>query len=92
LHTIGFLNLPSPIFEALFFSCTGDYGAVTEDLAKAEVIIPDVASMERIGGVLQPIYNLVINQRIENRKLSMLRDSLLPKLMSGELDVSAIEL
>ena len=63
-----------------------------EDLAKAEVIIPDVASMERIGGVLQPIYNLVINQRIENRKLSMLRDSLLPKLMSGELDVSAIEL
>lgn len=63
-----------------------------EDLAKAEVIIPDVASMERIGGVLQPIYDLVINQHIENRKLSMLRDSLLPKLMSGELDVSAIEL
>ena len=63
-----------------------------EDLAKAEVIIPDVASMERIGGVLQPIYDLVINQRIENRKLSMLRDSLLPKLMSGELDVSAVEL
>lgn len=63
-----------------------------EDLAKAEVIIPDVASMERIGGVLQPIYDLVINQRIENRKLSMLRNSLLPKLMSGELDVSAIEL
>ena len=63
-----------------------------EDLAKAEVIIPDVASMERIGGVLQPIYDLVINQRIENRKLSMLRDSLLPKLMSGELDVSAIEI
>ena len=63
-----------------------------EDLAKAEVIIPDVASMERIGGVLQPIYDLVINQRIENRKLSMLRDSLLPELMSGELDVSAIEL
>mgnify|MGYP000592196887 CR=1 FL=1 len=63
-----------------------------EDLAKAEVIIPDVASMERIGGVLQPIYDLVTNQRIENRKLSMLRDSLLPKLMSGELDVSAVEL
>ena len=63
-----------------------------EDLAKAEVIIPDTASMERIGGVLEPIYDLIINQRIENRKLSMLRDSLLPKLMSGELDVSAIEL
>ncbi|MBN3017692.1 hypothetical protein JXX18_18030, partial [Ruthenibacterium lactatiformans] len=33
LHTIGFLNLPSPIFEALFFSCTGDYGAVTNKAA-----------------------------------------------------------
>ena len=63
-----------------------------EDLAKAEVIIPDTTSMERIGGVLELIYDLIINQRIENRKLSMLRDSLLPKLMSGELDVSAIEL
>ena len=63
-----------------------------EDLAKAEVIIPDTASMERIGGVLEPIYDLIINQHIESRKLSMLRDSLLPKLMSGELDVSAIEL
>ena len=63
-----------------------------EDLAKAEVIIPDTASMERIGGVLEPIYDLIINQRIENRKLSMLRDSLLPKLMSGELDVSVVEL
>lgn len=63
-----------------------------EDLAKAEVIIPDTASMERIGDVLEPIYDLIINQHIENRKLSMLRDSLLPKLMSGELGVSAIEL
>lgn len=63
-----------------------------EDLAKAEVIIPNTASMERIGGVLEPIYDLIINQRIENRKLSMLRDSLLPKLMSGELDVSVVEL
>ena len=63
-----------------------------EDLAKAEVIIPNTASMERIGGVLEPIYDLIINQRIEHRKLSMLRDALLPKLMSGELDVSAIEL
>ena len=63
-----------------------------EDLAKAEVIIPNTASMDRIGGVLEPIYDLIINQRIENRKLSMLRDSLLPKLMSGELDVSVVEL
>jgi type I restriction enzyme S subunit len=59
-----------------------------EELAKAEVVIPDAASMERIGGILQPMYDLIISNRIENRKLAVLRDTLLPQLMSGELDVS----
>ena len=59
-----------------------------EELAKAEVVIPDMASMERIGGILQPMYDLIISNRIENRKLSVLRDTILPQLMSGELDVS----
>lgn len=61
-----------------------------EELAKAEVIIPDAASMERIGGILQPMYDLIISNRIENRKLAALRDTILPKLMSGELDVSTL--
>lgn len=59
-----------------------------EELAKAEVVIPDAASMERIGGILQPMYDLIISNRIENRKLAGLRDTILPQLMSGELDVS----
>lgn len=59
-----------------------------EELAKSEVIIPDAASMERIGGMLQPMYDLIINYRIENRKLATFRDTILPQLMSGELDVS----
>jgi len=59
-----------------------------EELAKAEVVIPDAASMEHIGGILQPMYDLIISNRIENRKLAALRDTILPQLMSGELDVS----
>ena len=59
-----------------------------EELAKAEVVIPNAASMERIGGLLQPMYDLIISNRIENRKLATLRDTILPQLMSGELDVS----
>ena len=59
-----------------------------EELAKAEVVIPDAASMERIGGILQPMYDLIISNRIENRKLAALRDTIFPQLMSGELDVS----
>ena len=59
-----------------------------EELEKAEVAIPDAASMERIGGILQPMYDLIISNRIENRKLAELRDTILPQLMSGEMDVS----
>lgn len=61
-----------------------------EELAKAEVVIPDEESMKRIGGILQPLYDLIISNRIENRKLATLRDTILPQLMSGELDVSGL--
>lgn len=63
-----------------------------EELAKAEVVIPDSASMERIGELLQPVYDLIISNRIENRKLASLRDVLLRKLMSGEIDVSTMQI
>jgi type I restriction enzyme S subunit len=63
-----------------------------EELAKAEVVIPDASSMERIGSMLQPMYDLIISNRIENRKLAALRDTILPQLMSGEIDVSDIPL
>ena len=61
-----------------------------EELAKAEVVIPDSASMERIGELLQPMHDLIISNRIENRKLANLRDMLLPKLMSGEIDIGSM--
>ena len=63
-----------------------------EELAKAEVLIPSEYDYERIGRLLAPIYDLVISNRIENRKLASLRDELLPRLMSGEIDVSAIDI
>ena len=42
--------------------------------------------------VAQPIYQAVLSNSIENLRLAALRDSLLPKLMSGEIDVSAVQL
>ena len=63
-----------------------------DELEKAEVLIPNEADYNRIGGLLQPIYDLIIANRIENKKLAETRDSLLPKLMSGELDVSDIDI
>ena len=61
-----------------------------EELAKSEVYIPTPDEYSRIGKILTPIYDLIIANRIENKRLATLRDTLLPKLMSGELDISEV--
>ena len=45
-----------------------------------------------LSQTLKPIFDSIVNNSVESSKLAQLRDSLLPKLMSGELDVSNIEL
>lgn len=62
-----------------------------DELSKAEVLIPNEADYKRIGDLLQPIYDLIIANRIENKKLAEARDTLLPKLMSGEIDISEVD-
>lgn len=62
-----------------------------DELAKAEVLIPNEADYNRIGTLLQPIYDLIISNRIENKKLAETRDSLLPKLMNGEINMSEVD-
>ena len=42
--------------------------------------------------IAEPIYQAILSNSIENLRLAALRDSLLPKLMSGEIDVSGIQL
>ena len=62
-----------------------------DELAKAEVLIPNEADYNRIGALLQPIYEMIISNRIENKKLAATRDTLLPKLMNGEVDMSEVD-
>lgn len=62
-----------------------------DELSKAEVLIPNEADYKRIGALLQPIYDLIIANRIENKKLAETRDTVLPKLMSGEIDISEVD-
>ena len=63
-----------------------------ENLAKAEVVIPTKQVYLTVGNLLSHVYDFIITTRIENTALSALRDTLLPKLMSGEIDVSKIAL
>ena len=59
-----------------------------EDLSSSLVLIPDSDSYKKIGELLSPIYDQIILNRIENRKLAEVRDNLLPKLMSSEISVA----
>ena len=63
-----------------------------EELAKAEVLIPCEEDYTSFNSIMQPIFELMISNRIESRKLAALRDELLPKLMSGEIDVSDVQI
>lgn len=62
-----------------------------DELAKAEVFIPNETDYNRVGALLQPIYEMIISNRIENKKLAATRDTLLPKLMNGEIDISEVD-
>ena len=60
------------------------------ELDKAKVVIPDNDNLARIDALMEPIFNQIISNELESRRLATLRDTLLPKLMSGELKVSEI--
>ena len=51
------------------------------------VLIPDTKTMEQYKAIQAPVYNLIANKCFENLRLAQLRDTLLPKLMSGEITV-----
>ena len=55
-------------------------------------IIPDDKSLQEFADFCEPLFQQQRTLETENRYLTALRDSLLPKLMSGELDVSDLEL
>lgn len=61
-------------------------------LKKFKIPIPPEEEMLRFSDFVQPFKQQYRNNQDENKLLSKLRDALLPKLMSGELDVSDIDL
>ena len=63
-----------------------------ENLQAAAVLIPPEKIYNEIGKLLGPIYESIVRNRVESKRLAQLRDALLPKLMSGEIDVSEVEI
>lgn len=61
-------------------------------LNEIEVSIPDAEAMDKFEAVVEPIDAQIRKNYQENCRLQDIRDSLLPRLMSGELDVSNVEI
>ena len=85
----------------LFFSLTNIKSIVTgavqqkvsqQNLKKVPAIIPNKEALNAFDDLIQPIFAQIRNLKDENIRLADLRDSLLPRLMSGELDVSNVEI
>ena len=59
---------------------------------KTEILIPSQDIVTIFTNTVEPIFEKIWENQSENEKLSSLRDTLLPKLMSGEIDVSGVQL
>mgnify|MGYP003021728765 CR=1 FL=1 len=69
------------------------FGSINRDALNAIPIdIPPVTEIDQFEVVAHPIDELIRANYEENCRLEAIRDSLLPKLMSGEIDVSAVQL
>ena len=61
-----------------------------EDLAKSKVLLPNQATLQNLNKIFSPIMDSIINNEIESKRQVQLRDTLLPRLMSGELKINEI--
>ena len=74
----------------------GSSGSTTCNLnkgqfAKIEIIIPSQQILDKFNELVKFLFEQIKNLQIENQQLVQLRDTLLPKLMSGEIDVDKVE-
>lgn len=64
----------------------------TDILKNYPTYLPTEDVLKKFDGLLQPIFSMILSKTREIKRLAEIRDTLLPKLMSGELDVSDTEL
>lgn len=67
--------------------------SMTTDILNAmELCIPDAETLKHFENIVGPMYRAMQYNTEESKKLAAVRDTLLPRLMSGELDVSEIDI
>ena len=73
------------------------HGAVQQclfisDIAGFPIGIPTSEDLQTFDEIVAPMFDAISANEVESMRLAALRDTLLPRLMSGELDVSALDL
>ena len=63
-----------------------------KDYDAFEIMLPDAATLDSFDSLTAPMIMQIVSNSFENKRLAVMRDALLPKLMSGEIDVSAVQL
>ena len=62
----------------------------TDILRNYQTVLPSESVLKNFDSIVKPIFSNIQNNTLENTNLTQLRDTLLPKLMSGEIDVDKI--
>ena len=62
-----------------------------KDFDAFEFWLPEDCVLDKFDSITNPMYQQMVSTLLENKKLMVLRDTLLPKLLSGKIDVSEVE-
>lgn len=76
--------------ESLHTGSTGQTELPRDHVKAIRLVLPSDAELEKFNAVAQPAVELIVANQKESKQLAELRDTLLPKLMSGEIDVSSV--
>lgn len=78
--------------ESLHTGSTGQTELPRDRVKAMELLLPDDDTLDRFNALITPMAAAIVANQEENNRLTALRDAILPKLMSGEIDVSGIQL
>ena len=78
--------------ESLHTGSTGQTELPRDRVKAMELLLPDNETLDRFNTLIAPMAAGIVSNQKENTRLATLRDALLPKLMSGKIDVSGIQL
>ena len=62
------------------------------EIKASKTVLPTEKVNTAFSEITLPMFETIINNQLENQRLTQLRDTILPKLMSGELDVSELDI